>query len=121
MSTQYTCCDRPRVARFDYQADGAVIVNRVCTHCRTHWHGLQDQVRQYTGKEWDALLESDWNHSKRTAHLPERCCASCANGTRHDADATYCHMVGTIAHGLNWNWQRCEEWSAEQIEPETLG
>jgi len=35
-----------------------VKVNRVCTRCGAHWFGKEGEVKQYTSKEWDALLEA---------------------------------------------------------------
>jgi hypothetical protein len=55
------CCDRPAVVVMDYTAENVRKVNRVCTRCWTHWHGLEGSVRQYTKKQWDTLIE-DWRN-----------------------------------------------------------
>ena len=38
--------------------DGPVrqVVNRVCLKCGSHWYGEECQVKQYTRKEWDAMM-----------------------------------------------------------------
>ena len=32
------------------------MVNSVCLACKTHWHGPENEVYQYTAKEWDAHI-----------------------------------------------------------------
>lgn len=34
-------------------------VNRVCTHCWTHWFGPPDAVNRYTKKEWDEFINAE--------------------------------------------------------------
>ena len=32
-------------------------INRACVNCGTHWAGTVGEEKQYTRKEWDALME----------------------------------------------------------------
>ena len=83
MKADYTtpkCCDRSSIAVMDYLwpvfpnlgfPHGDVVedstiaqiqyVNRMCMKCHTHWAGLVDNVKQYTGKEWDRYVEGAQN------------------------------------------------------------
>jgi hypothetical protein len=67
-----TCCVRPSVVTMDYTADGVRKTNRCCTKCYTHWFGAPGEVREYTRKEWDGLMETairkpvDWDQVRET-------------------------------------------------------
>lgn len=64
--TKMECCSRPSIHTMDYTypifpevGDPVVTkINRVCTRCFAHWFGVEGDVKQYTGKEWDAQLEA---------------------------------------------------------------
>ena len=52
-------CDHKNVQVMDYwtgykPGHGERVVNRVCLRCGQHWHG----GREYTRREWDALLDA---------------------------------------------------------------
>jgi len=70
MKADYTtpkCCDRASIAVMDYlwpvfTKDEEIPnphVNRMCMKCNTHWAGPVDNVKQYTGKEWDRYVEKN--------------------------------------------------------------
>jgi hypothetical protein len=52
-------CRRPALMKMDYRRDGVSFVNRHCITCNAHWYGPEDQVKEFTSKEWDQYLESD--------------------------------------------------------------
>lgn len=55
----FVCCRRPAIVIMDYSSDWhnpERRINRVCTHCWTHWFGAPTAVRQYTKKEWDDYI-----------------------------------------------------------------
>ena len=69
MKTQYKiktgCCAKPAIVTMDYTKAtpskvGPFIVsprvNRVCTHCWTHWFGPLKAVKRYTSAQWDKWL-----------------------------------------------------------------
>lgn len=57
------CCDKPDIVNMDYRTPGQLgesfvpvwIENRVCLTCKTYWWA----GKQYTRKEWDALMEEE--------------------------------------------------------------
>jgi hypothetical protein len=62
------CCSRPSIAKMDYKwpvfdapEKQVMKVNRVCLHCFAHWFGVEPDVKQYTRKEWDAMMEEAFN------------------------------------------------------------
>lgn len=60
------CCTKPNIKTMEYKwhffDDAQVVnVNRVCLKCGTHWFGVEPDVKQYTSKEWDALIERALN------------------------------------------------------------
>ena len=61
----YSCaCKRQCIANLDHvklnmdgrSATPTPMVNKVCVTCRQHWYGEVGSVKEYTGKEWDALI-----------------------------------------------------------------
>jgi hypothetical protein len=60
------CCDNP--AQTNLHEAKPVLVNgryelepcwnRICTRCHTHWYGHPDNLKKYTNKEWDLLMNS---------------------------------------------------------------
>lgn len=54
-----SCCKKPEIFNSDYK-DGdwrgnvRVVENRVCRNCGRHWW----DGKEYTRKEWDALMEA---------------------------------------------------------------
>lgn len=60
------CCDKPSIATMDYKYPlfeqvQTWKVNRMCLKCNTHWFGTEDNVKQYTGREWDGLMDASLN------------------------------------------------------------
>lgn len=65
------CCDRPSIATMDYKKHSPdnwreceSMVNRVCLRCNAHWAGEVNNVHQYTGREWDALINDAFSLEK---------------------------------------------------------
>lgn len=66
MNAQANCCKRPSIARMDYTKhtprdigagyDESPRINRVCTHCYTHWFGHPSEVKTYTRQQWDSWI-----------------------------------------------------------------
>lgn len=56
------CCGHKRsIQNWDFVVNGDVqvpYVNRMCVNCKTHWHGPESDVTEYTAREWDALMEA---------------------------------------------------------------
>lgn len=52
------CCDKQSIAVMDYrwpmwEEPHEIKVNRMCTHCGTHWAGFVGQVKQFTRRQWE--------------------------------------------------------------------
>lgn len=50
-----TCCKAPEIFRSDYRDGERPVENRSCLKCGHHWWG----GKEYTRKEWDALMEEE--------------------------------------------------------------
>lgn len=66
------CCAKQSIANMDHVSfnsmfnskEKEMMVNRMCMNCYTHWAGLVDSVKQYTRKEWDALMNDTYSLEK---------------------------------------------------------
>jgi len=69
--TSMECCKNPaqyNMHEFRYEiVDGRYAAipcwNRICTNCFTHWYGHPDNLKRYTGKEWDKMIEDNFYES----------------------------------------------------------
>jgi hypothetical protein len=62
------CCAKPAICTMDYDKFSPSskghwttpkrMVNRVCTHCWTHWFGPESKVRQFTRAQWDKWINA---------------------------------------------------------------
>ena len=51
----YDCgCNKPNIV-----AMGRHHVNSMCLSCGKHWYGIGSLVKEYTRKEWDALMNGE--------------------------------------------------------------
>lgn len=41
------------------------MVNSVCLTCKTHWHGPESEVYQYTAKEWETHIAEALEYLKQ--------------------------------------------------------
>jgi len=63
MTTNYNCCNKQSIVNFDHkkpaqdnEAGYIEIENRVCIRCLEHWYGEVGNVKQYTRKAWDEMI-----------------------------------------------------------------
>lgn len=68
------CCSRPAIAVMDYERlmPGGLVssrVHRVCTRCFAHWFGSPGRIRKYRRKEWDSLINTDYQLDRVEAYL----------------------------------------------------
>lgn len=61
---KYECCHHPAIQTMDYKypvfaefSEQVTKINRICLRCYTHWFGVEGDVKQFTRKEWDAMIE----------------------------------------------------------------
>jgi hypothetical protein len=76
MNSESHSCKRPAIANMDHvlfdAEDGSrrEMVNRCCLHCGQHWAGEKGDVREYTRKEWDDLLNKAFDEDRIGALQP---------------------------------------------------
>ena len=62
-----TCCDKPAQTNL-HETKHVISVsgryelescwNRICTRCHTHWYGAPDNLKKYSSKEWDVIMNT---------------------------------------------------------------
>lgn len=68
--TTLDCCDKPAQTNMHefkhvlnsngrYQAEPCW--NRICSNCYTHWYGHPENLKKYTRKQWDEMIEKAIN------------------------------------------------------------
>ncbi len=71
MGEKMSCCARPSIQPMDYKFpifanpdEQVTKINRICLRCFAHWFGVDGDVKQYTRKEWDELMEHAFDADK---------------------------------------------------------
>ena len=74
-----TCCAKPTVCVMDYDKfspspdgcfwmEGGRRINRVCTHCWTHWFGSPKRVRKFTQAQWAKWINASFTSKIGAKH-----------------------------------------------------
>lgn len=60
---KFVCCDRQALFVMDYKwpnfappEEQVIKINTMCTRCQKHWFGTEEDLREFTGKEWEKYV-----------------------------------------------------------------